>query len=75
MEGSTALVIPKELLNFYLKLLNYLSKSHPVLIKGVRKMKLFVLLPSLALSSAEDRLPIERSFPHASVDNTPQKES
>lgn len=74
VEGSTALVIPKELLILYLKLLNYLSKSHPVLNKGVRKMKLFVLL-SLALSSAEDRLPIERSFPHASADNTPQKES
>lgn len=71
---GTTLIIPKERLNSYLELLNCLVKSHPFLIKGIRKIQLFVLLLSLALSSTEDRLPTERSLARASVDNIPQKE-
>lgn len=53
--------------------MNCLLNSHPVLIKGIRKITLFVSLLSLALGSAEYRLPIERSLAHASLDYIPHE--
>lgn len=66
---------PKPIIKQILKAAKLSLEEASFLNQRYQENKIISPSASLALISAEDRLPLERSLTHASVDNIPQKES